>query len=396
MKIALVTYSIEIGGVETVLQLLARYFTDKGHHVDFIETLKRGCWTDYFQSKGFSVISIIQNPILNRRRHIRRIAEVLKNYDVVFLNDAPLAQSVIGFLPNHAVVIPILHMGVPSMIENAFSNHENWDILVTVSPAALENGLPPGIPQERVRCVPNGVAVQSEYPKSTEYLKEGKLRLLYVGAIRHEQKGVFHLPEIFRSLNERGLNAELRIIGEGRDLPMLLEEAKTFPDVHVEGGGSQEEVRLAMTWADIILMPSYYEGLPMVLLEAMAQGVVPVVSHLPKSTDFVIDDGIDGFLCPPGDINAFSVAIELLAHDPDRLRNMSLKAWQKVHERFSAQAMGKAYLDLTEECSVKRQNRPPRFGKIDYSRLGDFPALPIFALRPVRKALRILGLYNRY
>jgi hypothetical protein len=77
------------------------------------------------------------------------------------------------------------------------------------------------------------------------------------------------------------------------------------------------------------------------------------------------------------------------------LKRLSKSAWETAAQRFSYKTMGAAYLKLAESDRRLREEGPKRkrSGLIDQSLLGDFPKLPIFLVRPVRKALRMLGLF---
>ena len=119
MRVALVTYALQVGGIETFLRLLGRYLIDRGHDVTFIESWAKGQWSECFSTGGYKVIQILGNPLGSRLRHARRIADQLKNYDVVILNDAPFAQASLGLLTEQTIAIPVVHTSLTSMIRNA-------------------------------------------------------------------------------------------------------------------------------------------------------------------------------------------------------------------------------------------------------------------------------------
>lgn len=141
-------------------------------------------------------------------------------------------------------------------------------------------------------------------------------------------------------------------------------------------------------------MTSLFEGLPIVLLEGMARGVVPVVSRLKGSTDFVIRSGVDGYLVETGDIPDYIEKLSMLAADRDLLGRMSLSAWERIGSDFSSEKMCRTYLDLLTSNRQLRKNgmAPQRNGKTDTKLLGDFPNLPRCLVRPVRKIGRLIGL----
>lgn len=401
MRIALVTYALEIGGVETFLKLLAEYFIEKGHDVDFIETLRKGRWSQVFQEEGYRVIQILSSPLHSRIHHAKRIAKILKDYDLIILNDAPFAQAVVGLLPENIVAIPVLHMYLTSMIRNATANKENWDILVAVGPAVRESAVHFGVEEKKVVCIPNGIEVPDRWPKEEyNFEAEKQLRVIYIGALTHTQKGVLHLPGIFKKVAEEGISLRVDIVGDGPEKEKLINDFKDECqniDIVMHGALPNSKTLKLLSKSHVLIMPSHFEGLPLVLLEAISGGVVPIVSKLNGCTDFVVNDGQNGFLVEIGDVVGFAKALIKLANDRFLLKSLSFSAWETTKNRFSYKKTGEAYLELAEKCIIKRMKGevPKRTGRIDKTLLGDFPSLPILCMRPVRKMLRMFGLFPK-
>jgi glycosyltransferase involved in cell wall biosynthesis len=401
MRVALVTYALQIGGVETFLRLLADFFIAAGHEVSFAETQRIGRWCPCFKSEGYKVIEVLPKPLFSRYHHARRIAKILRDFDLIILNDAPYAQSALGLLTEKTITIPVLHLSLSSMVHNATANSNNWDVLSAVSPAVRQCVLHSGIDAARVACIPNGIKVSEKWPKKDYDFKQTKpLLVTYLGGINHNQKGVLHLPRILRQVLEEGVNCHLEIVGDGPDIGRLRDELKhecSGADIVLRGALPNQKAMEVLSRSDILIMPSHFEGLPLVLLEAMALGVVPVVSSLPGCTDFVVENGVNGLLVEAGSEIGFAKALNHLGRDRDLLKSMSLSAWRTVRNRFSYIHMGEAYLELFQKCKRRwqRGERPPRTQTIDFSLLGDLPFLPILLVRPVRKILRALGLFAK-
>lgn len=398
MNLAIITYALEIGGIEAVIRQLADVWIDEGHTVTIIETLYEGAWSSHFRESGYNILQIFPSPFRSRIHHVHLIARSLYNFDVVILNDAALAQGALGLLKDRSVAIPILHSNLTSMLHNATANKKQWDALAAVSPALRELALAYGAPAKKVTCIPNGINVSSSWPKDgADFARDKLFKLIYLGSINHTQKGVFHLPEIFSRFVAMYPNARFDIVGSGKDVDELRERFSLLdvPAPIFHGPLKNEAALDLLRKADALIMPSYYEGLPIVLLEAMAQGVVPVVSHLSGITDFVITDGKDGFVVPVGHVDAFALRLTLLAQDRVKLCEMSSAAWKTALDRFSSELMGRAYLELATKLLEERiQCQVRRSGLIDRDLLGDYPQIPCGLVRPVRKLLRILGLYR--
>jgi glycosyltransferase involved in cell wall biosynthesis len=401
MNIALVTYALEVGGVETMLRTLATGLQERGHDVFFVETQSKGAWSDRFRDEGWRVITVNQQNWRSRVTHAQRIADVLLDADAALLHDAPFAQSALGLLNADTVVMPVLHNALKSMIANASANPTQWDALVGVSPSVCEAALSWGaLHGERVRCIPNGVTVLDEWPQQNTTFDQASddnpLRVVFLGRVEHNQKGIRHLPGIMRRVNELGVPAHLDVIGDGPDLPALrgLMNDRESNNLSVKFHGALDHTHamrhLQNTHA--LIMPSYFEGLPITLLETMARGVVPVVSKLPACTDYVVADAADGRLIEPGDEEAFATALAQLGAKPETRRALSRAAWQTATDRFSGQAMSADYLELIAEMQdAKRQTPTRRTNQIHTELLGDFPNLPLGAVRPWRKIKRLIG-----
>jgi glycosyltransferase involved in cell wall biosynthesis len=109
--------------------------------------------------------------------------------------------------------------------------------------------------------------------------------------------------------------------------------------------GAVHDVPAYLRAADVFVLPSRREGLPVALLEAMACGLPCVASRLPGSTDTIIDDGVNGVLTPPGDAGALAAAIASLLSDPARARRLGAAARATITHRFSSGTIADRWLD---------------------------------------------------
>jgi glycosyltransferase involved in cell wall biosynthesis len=105
-------------------------------------------------------------------------------------------------------------------------------------------------------------------------------------------------------------------------------------DLPVEVLGPRGDAARLVAAFDALLLPSRYEGLPYVLLEAMGNAVPAVASDTPAHRD-AVRHGVDGLLVPPGDASAFAEALRGLLAQPDVARQLGLAARQTVLERFT-------------------------------------------------------------
>ncbi len=208
--------------------------------------------------------------------------------------------------------------------------------------------------------LPHGVPVEDELPRR-EPLPSRPLRIAYAGRLDREQKRALALPLLSRELDRRGIDHDLRIIGDGpaaAELDALVREA---PHVHRSGPASGVDVDALYRSSDIMVLPSRYEGLSLSMLEAMAVGCVPVVARVESGACEAITPGVSGEIAdvhPEADdpqvAGPLADAIErALRRGIDA---MSLAAWQTVRERFSLDQYADRFERLIDDAACS----PPR------------------------------------
>ena len=105
--------------------------------------------------------------------------------------------------------------------------------------------------------------------------------------------------------------------------------------------------------ADVLIFPSTREGLPNVVLEAMASGLPCVVSRLPGVTDSLVTDGVDGMLVEPGDRAGFGDALREVLTDPAKRARLGAAA-RLTAARYSLASIADRYVELYRGLLVER------------------------------------------
>lgn len=384
MNVALVTYALNIGGMESFLFGLARNLRTIGVESTFVVTEAFGDWHDNPRSEGFDIVRVLPRKWQSSRCHAGRVAAALRGFDAVILNHSRAAQSAAGLIPDQAAVIAVLHNDMDEIYRVGLANRANVDRFVAVGEQVLKEALVRGAPPARVSCIRNGVEVFHEYPKIDGIPgTDAPLRVISVGRIEHGQKGVLYLPGIVAGLRDRGVDATLDVVGDGidsRELRARMEQLGLSGLVTFHGALPHAETMRMVGKADVLIMPSHYEGQPITLFEAMARGVVPLVSLLPGITDSVITEGRDGFLVRVGDEAAFAGRLASLAADRELVGAMSRCAWRSALERFGIDTMTRRYGELIEECLKQRRDGTAcrRTGKLYLPLLGNRSQFPLF------------------
>ena len=122
--------------------------------------------------------------------------------------------------------------------------------------------------------------------------------------------------------------------------------------------GFLRDVERIIRGLDILVLPSRFgEGMPMVLLEAMGAGL-PVVATPVEGIAELVDDGRNGLLVPPEDVEALANAIRRVLEDPALAERLGSAARELVTQRYSANGMARAIEAVYEELLLPGQVRP--------------------------------------
>ncbi len=186
---------------------------------------------------------------------------------------------------------------------------------------------------QKIRIIHCGVRPEL-YGKAPETVSDpAQTRLVFVGRLT-AIKGLRVLIEAFGKARETAEGLTLTIIGDGEDRAHLERMASPYGDaVRFLGFRSQDEVADQLNDADVLVLPSFAEGVPVVLMEAMASGK-PVIATRVAGVPELVEDGESGLLVPPGDPEALAHAIVGLAGHPARRAKMGRAGREMVEREF--------------------------------------------------------------
>ena len=177
--------------------------------------------------------------------------------------------------------------------------------------------------------------------------------LLFVGSISRD-KGIFELMEAFRLINSGGAEAHMLVAGDGPEAPAVAAASKSKnknkkgpqANVHLLGSLSRREISAVMSAADVFVLPTHYEGLPNVVLEAMACRLPVVATRVGGIPEAVKENGI---LVAPGDAAALAEKIGFLLSNDDMARRMGELGRRIVKTDFTWKANAEKVLALYGE-----------------------------------------------
>lgn len=225
------------------------------------------------------------------------------------------------------------------------------DLVVTVSEELRDVALAAGIgTPDRVVAIPNGVGTERVRTTRTRDETRTGLGLAAEDLVAvtpgrlSEQKG--HAV-LFEALGGLGEPPELTVLcpGEGPDREALEEQvARLGLGERVRFLGFRDDIGDLLGAADMVVLPSLWEGLSIALLEAMAAGRPIVTTAIPSNRE-VSREGACAVLVPPGDPAALRDAVLRLAADPEARRELGTEARLVFEKHYTREAMTGAYLD---------------------------------------------------
>jgi colanic acid/amylovoran biosynthesis glycosyltransferase len=207
---------------------------------------------------------------------------------------------------------------------------------------------------EVVHCAidPRFEALEPPPPASSD-------QLVCVGRLC-EQKGQLLLVEAVAAARRRGVGVRLLLAGDGEMRPEVeqaVERHGLADRVTITGWVSADEVREALDGSRALILPSFGEGLPVAIMEAMARHR-PVITTYIAGIPELVRDGDDGLLVPAGDLDRLTGAIErIMAMNPAQIEVMGHSAATRVKERHSVAIEGAKLSRIIERSAEINASR---------------------------------------
>jgi glycosyltransferase involved in cell wall biosynthesis len=308
-------------GAERVQDLLARRLPQFGCEVGFACVKPRR-----FPAARESNGPLVEMPMRGRfdLRVVKRLAALITNEGYQLIHAHTPRTALVGSLAARRAKVPfVYHVHSPvgrdstRRLLNAINSIVEWtavrnaDGLIAVSPSVRDYMIGRGIPADRVICVPNGVPTASHardrHPPTGPWM-------LGAVALFRPRKGIEVLLEALAALRSRNVNVRLRAVG-GFETPayeasiMALAERLGLKDA-IDWIGFTRGVNRELAKIDLFVLPSLFgEGLPMVVLEAMAAGL-PVVASRVEGVPEAVVHRETGLLVEAGSVSQLAQAIQ--------------------------------------------------------------------------------------
>jgi len=241
-----------------------------------------------------------------------------------------------------------------------------FDSYVATSAEAYEECRGLGVPAARIHLIANGVDTAQFRParddderrslRAARGFADGPL-VCFVGVL-DQRKNVDAILRVWNEIQRRGRTGHLLLIGPEPQGPASkpapfaagLREYVTANqlDDTVTFAGSRTDVAECLRCADIFFFPSRREGMPNVLLEAMASGLACVASSIGGVVD-LLEPGVSGHIFELGDEPGMAACLAGLLADPTRTRALGRAARERAERQFSLQSTARRYAQLYRE-----------------------------------------------
>jgi glycosyltransferase involved in cell wall biosynthesis len=240
---------------------------------------------------------------------------------------------------------------------------------------------------ERVVYIPNGVNTPDELPPATD--GEGMLRIVYIGRLEERQKRVRRYVPIWVALCRRDVAIRWTFIGDGPERAYLEQSMRPTPrqQIRFVGNIAHEKVLDCCRQQDVVVLVSEYEGFTNAVVEAMACGLVPVVTAQRGEWPDMVD-AASGFCVKPDDPAAFADVLASLKPGSDELAQRRQAAFRKVRDRFSHDAQVSAWAALLHAGVRGRCACWPAHVRFAGPPMGEGGRRPAFWYHPVWRPLR--------
>ncbi|GAB5497227.1 MAG: hypothetical protein Phyf2KO_23070 [Phycisphaerales bacterium] len=204
--------------------------------------------------------------------------------------------------------------------------------------------------------VPYGVNVPDKLPARLP-IADRPIRLLYAGRLEHRQKRVAALPLLSKLLTEQGIAHEMTIVGEGPAKQDLVDSCQGCEHITLRGGVDHGKLTELLCAHDAFVLPSRYEGLSIAMLEALAQGCVPVVTRSESGTEQAITHGETGMIAdvaPDADEHeaARGLAACISNLSTKDIASMSRRAHEDAKARFSLSVHADAWIGVLRDAAA--------------------------------------------
>lgn len=321
----------------------------------------------------------LTNVVLAGRNGLHGLWFLLTRHPVVVY--VPISQNRLGFLRDCLFLIParLLNKKVVVHLHGSYFGKFYGDSapwmrrLIHFALAKTDRAIVLGdlladifhgiIPRERVRVIPNGIPdhVRAEVKQGP---KKEKRTIIFLSTLTKD-KGVLDLLACLPRVAEKVPDLRVLLVGEcfresvREKATDAVRRMRLESQVRFLGPADAPRKYALLRAADVFVLPSYNEGQPFSILEAMAAGL-PVVSTRVGCIPETVMDGINGLLCEPGDIKALAEKLTSLLVDDELRKKMAAASRALFLARFTQETFSRRLNAMFDEVLCEQERQPGR------------------------------------
>lgn len=360
-----ILHSLRMGGAEVLAARLARQLADR-HRFVFVCLDELGKLGQDLQAEGFRIEVLTRRPGIDWRSSFR-LARFLRREQVDLVHAhqyTPYFYSNLArffyrrpaiLFTEHGRHFPDYPRRKRMAVNRLFL--KSCDRVIGVGEAVREALISnEGICPERIKVIYNGVDLapfqdgtqEREVVRRELGLEAGSLVILQVARLDYLKDHGTAIRTIDRVL-QKCPRARLVLVGDGPEEPQIRELVRQRGlEPHVQFLGLRTDVARLLQAADIFLLTSISEGIPLTLIEAMAAGI-PIVATRVGGIGEVVADGSTGLLAPSGDHSSLAEQILRLSENAALRRELGAEGRERAWALFSEKKMHASYRQLYQE-----------------------------------------------
>ncbi len=355
------------GGAEVMLIQLAEELRRRGHVVTPVgPSVGQGWLSGRLRSLGFDRRTFTLRRALDPLCAIE-LARMLRELKIDAVHSHEFTMAVYGGAAAHWLGIPhvvTMHGNetVMDVWRRRLALRWSWkrsQAFVAVSEhTRTEMQARLGLPQGSIQVIPNGVPLrpgERDVTRRKLGVEDDEMMILTIGNLRR-RKGHAVLIEALARLQQSGFGApwQLVIAGDGRHRENLTRLALDLGVAdRVQMLGHRDDVPDLQAAADVFAMPSFWEGMPLAILEAMIVGNAIVASNIGGIPE-MLRNGESGLLVPAGDAPALADALRRLIEDASLRERLGASARRHAEAEFHVEVMADRYEHLYRGSGPRR------------------------------------------
>lgn len=187
------------------------------------------------------------------------------------------------------------------------------------------------VDESKIEVIYNSIDIPENIDKQEENITQG----IFLGRLG-KRKGVYDLIDSVESLAKEKIELKITLAGDGEieEVKKIIQKKKLEKYFDIVGWIEKEQKEKLLEKSEFLVLPSYHEGLPMAILEAMSRKVL-VISTYVGGIPEVIKNEENGFLIHPGNQGALADTLKKIVKDKEKCRNIANKGYESVKEKFN-------------------------------------------------------------